>query len=96
MKTTDANDFLYQYDASRNYRPEPDLVKIQTRVMLVNVMDDFWNPGELGVAETEMKKVKNGKFVLLPITSETRGHYTFFQAAVWQKYLTQLLDESKH
>ncbi len=96
MKTTDANDFIYQYDASRNYRPEPELGKIQTRVMLVNVMDDFWNPGEMGVAETEMKKVKNGKFALLPITGDTRGHYTFFQAAVWQKYLAQLLDESKH
>ncbi len=33
--------------------------------------------------------------LLLPITKETRGHYTFFQAAVWQKYLAQLLDESK-
>lgn len=96
MKSTDANDFIYQYDASRNYSPEPDLGKIQTHVMLVNVMDDFWNPGEMGVAEKEMKKVKNGKFVLMPVTDDTRGHYTFFQAAVWQKYLAQLLDESKH
>jgi homoserine O-acetyltransferase len=96
MKSTDANDFIYQYDASRNYNPQPELGKIQTHVMLVNVMDDFWNPGEMGVAEKEMKKVKNGKFVLLPVTDDTRGHYTFFQAAVWQKYLAQLLDESKH
>ncbi len=96
MKTTDANDFMYQYDASRNYDPSHDLDKIRARVMLVNVQDDFWNPGELGVAETEIRKVKNGKFVLLPITPETRGHYTFFQAPVWQKYLAELLEESKH
>jgi homoserine O-acetyltransferase len=96
MKTTDANDFLYQYDASRNYDPLADLGKVDAHVMLVNVQDDFWNPGELGVAEREIKKVKNGKFVLLPVTEQTRGHYTFFQAAVWQKYLAQLLDESKH
>ena len=96
MKTTDANDFVYQYDASRNYDPEADLNKIRAHVMLVNTRDDFWNPGEMGVAEKEMPKVKNSHFVLLPITKETRGHYTFFQAAVWQKYLGQLLEESKH
>jgi homoserine O-acetyltransferase len=95
MKTTDANDFLYQYDASRNYNPVADLGKIRARVMLVNVQDDFWNPGEMGVAEREIKKVKNGKFVLMPVTGQTRGHYTFFQAAVWQNSLAQLLDESK-
>jgi homoserine O-acetyltransferase len=95
MKTTDANDFVYQYDASRNYNPEPGLGKIRAHVMVVNTMDDFWNPGEMGVAEREMPKVKNSHFVLLPITKETRGHYTFFQAAVWQKYLGQLLEESK-
>ena len=93
LKTTDANDFVYQYDASRNYDPQADLGKIRARVMLVNTMDDFWNPGEMHVAENEMPKVKNSHFVLLPITKETRGHYTFFQAAVWQKYLGQLLEE---
>ncbi len=87
MKTTDANDFVYQYDASRNYDPEAGIGKIRAHVMLVNTMDDFWNPGEMGVAEREMPKLKNGHFVLMPITKETRGHYTFFQAALWQKYL---------
>ena len=96
MKTTDANDFVYQYDASRNYDPQADLGKIRAHVMLVNTLDDFWNPGEMGVAEQEMPKIKEGHFVLLPITKETRGHYTFFQAAAWQKYLGQLLEESRH
>jgi homoserine O-acetyltransferase/O-succinyltransferase len=95
MKTTDANDFVYQYDASRNYDPEAALSKIRAHIMLVNTLDDFWNPGEMHVAEQEMPKVKSGHFVLLPITRETRGHYTFFQAAVWQKYLAQVLEESK-
>jgi homoserine O-acetyltransferase/O-succinyltransferase len=96
MKTTDANDFLYQYDASRNYDPSKDLDKIRARVMLVNVQDDFWNPGEMGVAEREIKKVKAGTFVLMPISDQTRGHYTFFQAAVWQNYLARLLEQSQH
>jgi homoserine O-acetyltransferase len=96
LKTTDANDMLYQYDASRNYDPSNDLGKIRSRVVLVNVHDDFLNPGEVGIAEREIKKVKNGTFVLLPSTDQTRGHYTYYQAALWQKYLAPLLEESKH
>ncbi len=96
MKTTDANDFMYQYDASRNYDASKDLGKIIAKVLLINPQEDFWNPAELGIAEQEMKKVKSGKFVLLPFSPESRGHYTFFQAAVWQKNLAELLEELKH
>ena len=91
MKTTDANDFMYQYDASRNYDPSKDLGKIQAKVLLINPQEDFWNPAELGIAEQEIKKVKNGKFVLLPFSADSRGHYTFFQAKVWQSHLAAFL-----
>jgi homoserine O-acetyltransferase/O-succinyltransferase len=93
MKTTDANDFMYQYDASRNFDASKDLDKIQAKVLLINSQEDFWNPAELGIAEQEIKKVKNGKFVLLPFSELSRGHYTFFQAAFWQKYFAQFLME---
>ena len=91
MKTTDANDFMYQYDASRNYDASKDLGKITAKVLLINFQEDFWNPAELGIAEREIKKVKNGNFVLLPFGDQSRGHYTFFQAAFWQKYLAEFL-----
>ena len=90
MKTTDANDFMYQYDASRNYDATKDLGKIRAKVLLINPQEDFWNPAELGIAEEQIKKIKYGKFVLLPL-SESRGHYTFFQAALWQKYFADFL-----
>jgi homoserine O-acetyltransferase/O-succinyltransferase len=90
MKTTDANDFMYQYDASRNYDPSKDLDKIRANILLINAHEDFWNPAELGIAEEEIKKVKNGKFVLLPL-SESHGHYTFFQAASWEKPFAEFL-----
>jgi homoserine O-acetyltransferase len=95
MKTTDANDFIYQYDASRNYNPTKDLGKIRAKVLLINFQEDFWNPAELGVAEQEIKEVKNGNFVLLPFSDQSRGHYTFFQAAFWQKYLADFLKDLK-
>jgi homoserine O-acetyltransferase len=93
MKTTDANDFMYQYDASRNYDASKDLGKITAKLMLINFQEDFWNPAELGIAEREIKKVKNGKFVLLPFGEQSRGHYTFFQAAFWQKDFAEFLKE---
>jgi homoserine O-acetyltransferase len=91
----DANDFLYQVNSSRNYDPSPQLEKITAPVMYINSADDFINPPELGIAEREIKKVKNGRFVLLPISEETRGHGTHTRAAVWKQYLAELLARSK-
>jgi homoserine O-acetyltransferase len=92
----DANDFLYQVNASRNYDPSPQLEKITAPVMYINSADDFINPPELGIAEREIKKVKNARFVLIPISDETRGHGTHTKAAVWKQYLVELLDKPVH
>ncbi len=94
LGSLDANDMLYYFDSSRNYNPSPHLDKIKVPVMYINSADDFINPPELGIAEREIKKVKNGRFVLLPISDETRGHGTHTRAAVWQQYLKELLDSS--
>ncbi len=90
----DANDLLYQVNASRNYDPSPQLEKIIALVMYINSTDDFINPPELGIAGREIKRVKNGRFVLLPISDETRGHGTHTRAAIWKQYLAELLEKS--
>jgi homoserine O-acetyltransferase len=92
----DANDFLYAVSASRDYDPSEKLETIQAPVMYINSGDDFINPAELGIAEKEIKRVKNGKFVLLPASEQTHGHGTHTWAAVWQQYLKELLDKSQH
>jgi len=94
MATTDANAFLYQVDASRNYNPSLGLEKITAPVMYINSADDFINPPELGIAEREIAKVKRGRFVMLPISDETRGHGTHTRARVWKQYLEELLQLS--
>jgi homoserine O-acetyltransferase len=94
MPGLDANDLLYQVNASRNYDPSLQLEKIIAPMMYINSADDFINPPELGIAEREIKKVKNGRFVDLPITDETRGHGTHTRVAVWKQYLGELLEES--
>jgi len=96
LATLDANDLLYQVDASRNYDPSPRLDTITAPVMFVNSADDFINPPELGNAEREIQKVKRGRFVLLPISEQTHGHGTHTWAAVWQQYLAELLKQSEH
>ncbi len=92
----DANDLMYAVNASRNYNPSPQLEKITAPVMYINSADDFINPPELGMAEREIKKVKNARFVLIPISDETRGHGTHTRAAVWKQYLAELLEKSAH
>jgi len=92
----DANDFLYAVSASRNYDPSAQLGTIKAPVMFVNSADDFINPPELGIAEREIKYVKNGRFVLIPVSEQTHGHGTHTWAAVWQQYLRELLSSSQH
>ncbi len=92
----DANDLLYALNASRNYDPSPQLEKIIAPVMFVNSADDFINPPELGIGEREIKRVKHGQFVLIPISEQTHGHGTHTWAAVWQQHLKELLETSQH
>jgi homoserine O-acetyltransferase len=92
----DANDLLYQLDASREYNPLPKLETIKAPLLAINSADDFINPPELGIIEREIKRVKNGRFVLLPVTEQTRGHGTHTLAAIWQGYLKELLNSSEH
>ena len=91
VKTHDANDVIYAFDASRNYDPSPDLGKITASVLAINSADDYVNPPELGIMEELMPRVKKGKYVLLPITDETRGHGTHTLPSVWKTYLADFL-----
>jgi homoserine O-acetyltransferase len=91
----DANDLIYQLDSSREYNPGPKLESIKAPLIAVNSADDFINPPELGMIEREIKRVKRGKFVMIPISDETRGHGTHTIAKIWQGYLKELLEESK-
>ena len=92
-RSRDANDVIYQFDASRNYDPSSELEKITARVLAINSADDFVNPPELGLVERLMPRVKNAKFILLPITDQTRGHGTHSLPAIWKGYLAEFLKD---
>ena len=83
MKNTDANDMIYYFRASEDYDPSPHLEKIQAPLLAINSADDFVNPAELPMMAALIKRVKMGRFVLVPISDETRGHGTHSLPAVW-------------
>jgi homoserine O-acetyltransferase len=83
VKSTDANDMIYYFRASEDYDPSAHLEKIEAPLLAINSADDFVNPPELPMMEALVKRVKRGRFILLPITEETRGHGTHSLPAIW-------------
>lgn len=87
----DANDVIYSMLASRDYDPAPRLETIKARVLAMNSADDERNPPELGILEKEIKRVKQGRYVLIPAGPETRGHGTMGLAKLWKQHLAEFL-----
>ena len=88
---TDANDQIYQLDASRTYNPAPLLEKITVPVLWINSGDDFINPPELGLAQQMVKRMPRARFILIPASKETKGHGTHTWAKFWKADLAKLL-----
>jgi homoserine O-acetyltransferase/O-succinyltransferase len=88
----DANDFLYQWESSRDYDPLPGLERILAPLLAINSADDERNPPETGITERELKRVKNGRLYLIPASEDTRGHGTTGMARFWKQELRQLLE----
>jgi homoserine O-acetyltransferase len=93
--TADANDYIYAYDAARDYDPSPGLETIKARVLAINAADDERNPIELGIVAREIKRVKNGTYYQIPASPETIGHGTSGQAKWWKHLLPELLGDAK-
>ncbi len=94
LPSTDANDFLYAWDSSRDYDPAPDLGRVTAAVTAVNFADDQRNPPELGVMEREIERVAGGEYVLVPASERTRGHASLGDAALWKAEVKKLLDRT--
>ena len=85
----DANDFLYQWESSRDFNPSPHLEKIKAKVLVINSADDERNPPELGIMQKELKKVSGAELYLIPASDQTSGHSTTGQARWWKDKLSQ-------
>ncbi|HUQ09841.1 MAG TPA: alpha/beta fold hydrolase [Steroidobacteraceae bacterium] len=91
LETTDANDVLYQVSASWDYDPGPGLEKIRVPLLAINSADDLINPPELGILESEIRRVPRGEAIVIPLSPETRGHGSHTIAKLWKADLEKLL-----
>ena len=60
-------------------------------MLLINTVEDEANPPELGTVERAMKKIHDARYVLIPYSDETHGHFTHYYAAVWKPYLISFM-----
>ncbi|MDE1936518.1 alpha/beta fold hydrolase [Bradyrhizobium sp.] len=89
--TSDANDFIYQWEASHDYDASSGLSRIMARLLAINSADDERNPPETGVMTDALKQVRHGKLYLIPASNETRGHGTTANAKFYKQQLEELL-----
>jgi homoserine O-acetyltransferase len=94
LKTEDANDTLYAYQASADYDPSPDLEKIKAPLLAINSADDLINPPELGILEREIKRVPRGRAIVIPLSDQTKGHQSHRFPALWQGEMARFLAET--
>jgi homoserine O-acetyltransferase len=95
IRNTDANDMIYYFRASEDYDPSKHLEEITAPLLAINSADDFVNPPELPMMQELIKKVKRGRFVLIPISDQTRGHGTHSLPQVWGSELERFLKETE-
>lgn len=89
--TADANDFLYQWESSRDYDPSSGLERIKAQLLAINSADDERNPPETGIMERELRRIANARLFLIPASEETRGHGTTGMARFWKQQLQDFL-----
>ncbi len=89
--TADANDYLYQWEASGDYDPSRDLARIKARVLAINAADDERNPPETGLMDAALKQIKDARLLLIPASTETRGHGTTGMAKFYSRELGEFL-----
>jgi homoserine O-acetyltransferase len=90
----DANDYIYQWESSRDYNASPGLERIEAALLAINAADDERNPPETGIMERDMKRVKNGRLLLIPASENTTGHATTGGAKLWKQQLAEFLDKA--
>lgn len=89
--TADANDYIYQWEASHDYDPSAGMEKIEATLLAINSADDERNPPETGVTAAAIKRIKNGRIYLIPASTQTRGHLTTGNARFYAEQIKELL-----
>ena len=94
LKNVDANDLIYQLEASTNYDPSGQLHRIAAPLAWINFEDDAINLPHAAEINELAARIPGGRFVLIPATEETRGHGTHTWPRFWKNELVDLLGRS--
>ena len=89
----DANDVLWATEAVMDYDPTPTLANIKARVVAINSQDDEINPSVLPTAET-IARIPGARYVLIPRSPETHGHFTYLSAKLWKNEIAAVLRDT--
>ncbi|WNJ80461.1 alpha/beta fold hydrolase [Cedecea neteri] len=87
----DTNDVIYSLKSSFSYNPQPDLSKITTKLYALNFSDDEFNPDSLRVLETEVPKLKQGRYVVQAGTPTSPGHFTMTRPDLWANHVGEFM-----
>lgn len=90
-KKIDANDRLYQLEASMDYDPSPDLARIRAPLLAINFADDELNPPILRVVEAAAERLPSMRHVLIPAGPQSSGHHSTLDARQWKAPLAEFL-----
>jgi homoserine O-acetyltransferase len=92
-KKGDANNRLFQIEATMDYDPAPLLGRIKARLLAINFADDAINPPELGVVEPVIARLPGARHVLVPAGAQSQGHLNSTRAAAWKEHLAGFLGQ---
>jgi homoserine O-acetyltransferase/O-succinyltransferase len=92
-KKRDANDVLWGIEAVMDYDPGPHLEKIKAKLLAINFGDDGTNAPELGTLEAGVKRIKDARYVIVPASKDTHGHFTHLRAKFWASHLAEFMKE---
>jgi homoserine O-acetyltransferase/O-succinyltransferase len=95
MRTELPNDVIWEFDASRDYDPEPELDKIQAPLVAVNFCDDELNQPGFAILTRLIENVPRGRSVTIPAGPTTKGHQSLRRPELWLDELRKLLADTE-
>lgn len=91
----DANDLIYQWQASRNYDPSAQLHRVRAAVLAINAADDERLPPDSADLARTIAALPRGQLHVIPVGPHSCGHATTANAALWAEVLSSFMTEQK-
>ncbi|WP_174363689.1 alpha/beta fold hydrolase [uncultured Caballeronia sp.] len=95
LQSQNANDVIWEFNASADYDPAGNLDRIIAPLLAINFADDDINVAALGVLDRAIQTVHSGRAITLKAGPDSKGHQTLKVAATWQRYLEEFMTQTR-